>query len=377
MYSGARNTYNDTVGVKTDVEDIIPLLVDPFDIPLYMRFGTKPPAVQSFRHEWQEENLEASQDDMGAGDITNIATTVPATDGTKFKAGDLVQIAGTTANEKVRVVSVAGNNLTVNRGYAGTVGTAVTTVACNLAGGLKIIGQVASDGADPRAGSGLNATPKFNLHQTWQEMIEVTTQDEWQQNFGIDDKFGHEMDKLLKKLGIRRAYAMIKGARFEDPANKARLMGGLDFYITTNVGDAGGVDFDEDIANGRLRLIYRAGGRASLIAVSDTQKSKVSALISAAQRRYDRPGDSETAGVSVDAYISDFGRQDILMDRQVDADRAYFLTESLIRKVSGMPLTLENLAKTGSSRKAQVLGWDSFELKAEKQHAISTNLSTT
>lgn len=381
--TGQRNTYNDTVGVKTDIEDVLPLLVDPYDIPLYSRFPTKSPKVKTFRHEWQEESLLASQDDLGA-DIAAASTgTITATDGTKFKAGQLVALSNPIASpEKVRVVSVAANVLTVNRGYAGTTAAALTAAVCNAAGGLKIIGQVVADGADASGFITTDRTPKFNLHQTWQEYIELSTQDEWQEVFGIGDKFSHEVDKMLKWLGIRRAYAFIKGMRFEDPTQKARLMGGLDFYITTNVTDALGADIDEDVANAQLRKIYRAGNRATLIAVNDIQKSKVSQLISASMRQYPRPN-TETVGVVVDGYRSDYGVQEILMDRQIDFDRAYFLSERgndgspNISKVRGMPLTLDNLSKTGAARKSQILGWETTEVRAEKQHAISFNLSTT
>lgn len=374
IQTGTRTTYNDTVGVRTDIENALPLLVDPFDIPLYLRFGTKPPTVNSFKHEWQEEDLMPSQDDLNE-DLDGTETGVDVTDGTKFKAGYLIQLG--SSGEKMRVVSVSSNTLTVNRGYAGTTAAIVTKANCNAAGGIKIIGQVAGDGDDPKTFSTTDRTPKFNYHQTWQEAITISEQDEWQQVFGIGDKFSHEVDKWLKVLGVRRAYALINGSRYEDVTNKARLMGGLNFFITTNATDAGAVDFDEDVANAQLRLIYRAGGRADLIAVSDVQKSKVSALISAAQREFNRPTADETVGAAANFYQSDFGRQELLMDRQVDADRAYYLSTPLIKKVKGMPLTLENLSKTGSARKSQILGWESLEVKAEEHHAISTNLATT
>jgi hypothetical protein len=71
------------------------------------------------------------------------------------------------------------------------------------------------------------------------------------------------------------------------------------------------------------------------------------------------------------------------MDRQIDFDRAYYISERgndgspNVSKVRGMPLTLDNLSKTGAARKSQILGWETAEVRAEKQHAISFNLSTT
>jgi hypothetical protein len=154
-------------------------------------------------------------------------------------------------------------------------------------------------------------------------------------------------------------------------------MGGLTFFITTNANNEAALDVDEDVVRARLQQSYDNGGRINLIATGPTQKQKLSNLISVAMRTFPRPGASETIGVSADSFQSDFGIQEILMDRNILADEMFYLEWENVSRITGMPFTLENLAKTGTSRKAQIVGWFSLELKAETHFVYSFNLKTT
>jgi hypothetical protein len=218
----------------------------------------------------------------------------------------------------------------------------------------------------------------------------VTDLDQWTKVYGIGDKFAHEVEKKLKVMAIRSEKAILRGARFEDFTNKTRLMGGLTYFIATNANAEGGADIDEDLLRARMQQSYDNGGRINLAATGPIQKGKISALISAAQRWYPTPGNvgtpaglgsrstgGETVGIVADTFRSDFGDVELLMDRNILPDEAFYLQTDLISKISGMPFTLENLAKTGTSRKSQIVGWFSFELKAEKRHAYSSGLKTT
>jgi hypothetical protein len=306
--------------------------------------------------------------------FTQVAATITLAtgDGGKLKAGDLLYDRST--REVMRVASVAADVVTVARGYAGSI-SAASSGAADV---LDIIGQAVADGADAVDAPSTNRDPKFNLQQTFQEKVEVTDLDQWTRVFGVGDKFSHEVEKKLKVMAIRSEKAILRGQRFEDATNKTRLMGGLTYFIQTNQFDESVADIDEDLLRTRMQNSYDNGGRINLCAVGPIQKSKISALISAAQRWYPRPqNEVATVGVIADEFVSDFGHVELMMDRNILADEAFYLQTELISKVSGMPFTLENLAKTGTSRKAQIVGWFSFELKAEKRHAYSKNLKTT
>jgi hypothetical protein len=48
IVTGARSTFNDQIGLMLDIENTIPILVDPYDVPLYLRLPSKPPSVQAY-----------------------------------------------------------------------------------------------------------------------------------------------------------------------------------------------------------------------------------------------------------------------------------------------------------------------------------------
>lgn len=367
LQTGQRSTFNDTIGLKLDISDMVPVLVDPQDVPLTRTLNSKAPTVNAVKHEWLEETLVPSRDTLGAAIGDSTGTTFTATQPSFYKKGYVIQVD----SEQMRISATpAANPVTFSRGYAGT------TAGTHLnAADVLFVGYAVTDGADPEPFATTDRTTKFNLHSVTQEIIEVTDLDEWAQIYGVGDKFAHEVEKWLTTLSIRKEQQYIYGQRNEDTTNKTRSMGGLDFFITTNVTDAAAAPISETLINDELNDVYTAGGDISLLMVSPKQKRKITGLITASQRYFVRPGTSEAVGVSADEYLSDFGRQPILMNRWQDKNKVYFLMTKHISRVTGQPLTLENLEKSGTSRKSQIVGWDTLEVKAEKWHSILKNLA--
>lgn len=183
-------------------------------------------------------------------------------------------------------------------------------------------------------------------------------------------------EKWLKVLAIRAEKTLIAGQRNEDSTNNTRTMGGLDYFITTNVTDAGAAALTEAMINDEIQDCYDNGGQPNLLVFPPKQVRKFTGLAASTSTpvMYDPSGDM-TLGRAAKRYISDFGTHDVLVSRHVPADRIYVLDTSLMQVVTGQPFTLENLARTGTARKAQIVGWFSFELKAEKRHSIIKNLA--
>lgn len=367
---GARTTFNDTVGLIADISNDVPILVDPYDIPLYNRLQARGPSSEAYKHEWQEKNLQPTVV-AAAATLNGSATTLALSDASTLKAGDVLQQRAT--REKFRVTSIATNTITIERGYAGS------TVSAAGASGDKmdVIGQAVADGADAANARGNVFTPKFNFQQTYQEAVEVTYLDAWVKAYGRGDKYSMAVADQLKAMAIRAEKSFLYGSRYEDLTNKTRQMGGLTFYISTNANDESSADVDEDLIRARLQNSFDNGGRVSLIAAGPVQKQKLSNLISVAQRTFPRPGLGEVVGVSADSFQSDFGTQEIIMDRNILADDLFGLEWENIARITGMPFTQENLARTGTSTKGQIYGWFSLEVKAESHHFWSRGLKTT
>lgn len=147
-----------------DISNDIPLLTDPFDVPLYLRLPSKPPSQQAAKHEWQEEGLEPSIVALTAAlNDTQTVISLSAADTSALNPGDLIKVRST--GEILRVTSNASaTSVNVARGYAGTSGAAGASNTDAALGKCDIIGQAVPDGADPQGFITTNRVPLFNFN---------------------------------------------------------------------------------------------------------------------------------------------------------------------------------------------------------------------
>jgi hypothetical protein len=364
LQTGTRTTFNSTVGLKIDLSDAAPFIVDPDDVPLTTRLKKKGPTLNAVKHEWQEDSLIPTTDLLNGAIGDTTTTTFTVDNGDRFKPGYVVAVEG----EQVRVNAVNGNALTVTRGYAGSTAETLSDNAV-----MSIVGYAVTDGADPAQFSTTNRVLKYNYHQVFQEAVTVSMLEEWAENYGVGDKYSYEVMKQLKKLAIIKEKALFHGKRSEDTTNGTRTMGGLDYYITSVIDSSG--TFDITKINAMLKTLYNNGGSPKLIVLSPKQKLVLDYLITSSQLQYARPSTSEKLGQAVSQFQSSFGTLDILMDRWCPDSTMYILDTSTISIINGRPFTLETLAKTGTATKGEIVGFGSFEVKSESWSGKFTGLS--
>lgn len=131
----------DLVGVKESVVDAM-LLLNPHQIPLLSRIGFGDP-VYNTKHEWIEDELFSYESQLTA-EVDGEATTLPVADGSIFREGHVIRLG----EEMMKVRGVSGNNLTVDRGYAGT--SAATHAADARVEILFVEGVEGADARDAR-----------------------------------------------------------------------------------------------------------------------------------------------------------------------------------------------------------------------------------
>jgi hypothetical protein len=363
--TGARTTFNDTVGLKIDLSDMLPVITTPSDTPLFTRLPKKAPVQPAILHQWLEDTLPASTDALGAM-YTAAGGTIVVTDFTLFKKGYVLKIEA----ELMRVTTTpTTTTVTVSTAYAGT-----ANVNHANAVAIDIIGYAVTDGADPEQFATTNRTVASNYMQVFQEKIEVSDLDMWAGGYGIQDKYSYEVEKWLRVLAIRSEKGIIHGRANSDSTNNTRTFGGLLSFITTNATAVAGA-LTETNLNDSIQLAYAAGGVPTLIVASPKQRRKITGLIAATQKYYPRMGGSEAAGGSVTQYISDFGTLDVITDRHLPTDTIFILEEGNVAVIEGMPFTLENLGRTGTARKGQIVGWYTVEVKAQAHSAVMTGLT--
>jgi len=112
--------------IVDDLADVVSV-VSPQETPLLDLLGDPLYSATSTRHEWLEDDLLPNTDTINQPAINDVAlntTSITVDHGDRFRAGDLLQAAG--SREVLLVSAVATNTLTFFRGYGSTTKSQLT-----------------------------------------------------------------------------------------------------------------------------------------------------------------------------------------------------------------------------------------------------------
>lgn len=363
MATGTVSTYDLTVGVKLNVEDMI-WLTSPFDVPLLGTNGADGRTTLSSgtcfekKVEWLDETLLTPSSTLG-GSATTGDTFITVATGAQlqFMTSDIILID----SEYVRVTGygTTTDTLTVTRGYAGS------TAASHSSGAVvKGLGQANPEGADPQNPRSHDRNNRFNYTQIFGPFqVQVSGSENAVQKYGLSGtEFDHQVANRVKEGLIGLEQALIYGTQYEDTTNKWRTMGGLTYYITTNV-DTTTTTFSESALLTQLQACYDAGGAVDRMIVPSKQKRVISGINSTAIR-YSQ--DTNVRGQVVDYYDSDFGRVSTVLDRWLRVSDVILFSRDQAEVDTLRPFQFEMLAKTGDSIKGQVVGEKTLKFRRQQ-----------
>ncbi|MCC6464884.1 MAG: DUF5309 family protein [Planctomycetes bacterium] len=361
-----------------DVSDLVGL-ISPFDTPLLDALGSPRYAAKSTRHEWFEDRLNPnfSQVNNGAG-YSSGATSIVVDDGAVFRAGDLLQPQG--SDEVAQVTAVAGNTLTVTRGYGGSTAEALTDNQQ-----LTVIGRAALEGEDAPAPAFRSRLRRENYTQIFTEAVSISGSMDAVGLHAVEREFDYQVIQRLRELLRTLEQTVICGfkasANPQGGAAVRRTMGGLLQFISGSeavIADAAGAALDEPTLNAALRQCWEKGGRPNAIVCNGFQKRKISTFIQSS-RRYE----PETTALRnlVDVYESDFGVQRVVLSRWVPADKVLLLDLDKIQvlPLQGRSFFVKPLAESGDFKKAQIIGEYTLEVLngGDGGHGLLTNLASS
>jgi hypothetical protein len=294
--------------IAEDVSDIIGI-VSPYETPLLHHLGDPQRAATSTRHEWLEDALLPNTDLVSDASISNPATETSwdVANGGRFRTGDQIQIDG--SRDVMFVTGVAGNTLTVVRGYGGT-------SAENLVTGTKIriLGNAALEGDDRPATRFTNRTRKSNYTQIFTAAVEVSGTQLAVNQLGLADELDYQKQERLRELLRDLENCVINGvapaANPEGSAAIRRTFKGIIPFLASNVlvNGAGGFPAGEGTStnlltetqiNTALRQIWtQSAARIDTLVVNGFQKRRINSFITA-NRRYGSADDrfSDVVGV--------------------------------------------------------------------------------
>lgn len=363
-----------------DVSDIIGI-VSPFETPLLDHFGDPKRAAMSTVHEWIEDQLLANTDALNQTVFTpdpQTATDLTVDDGSKFRVGDLVRPG--TSSEVMLVTAVAGETLTVVRGYGATTGH---TLADDMA--LFILGNAALEGADADDARFTNRVRQQNYTQIFSATVEVSGSMQASRAYGVRDELDYQKQERLRELLRDLENCVINGVAAASDAQGSssvrRTMNGIVHSITSHqfVPGAGGIpdgdganldELNEAVLNAAMREIWdQSSGMIDTIVVGGLQKRKINGFASAA-RAYLPEDESFRDLVSV--YESDFGVARVVLSRWVAPDTVLLLDSTRIEAMplEGRSFGFRPLAATGDAVRGQVVGEYTLEMRNENAHGI-------
>ena len=374
MPLGTAATYDLTVGVKLDFEEFIYTLT-PVDVPLLGSYnGTDTPfgpqrsvfgeeTAMAKKVEWQDEELLTPRTTLAAT-LTTADTVITVASGARlrFATGDILRM-------DAEVVRISGygtttDTLLITRAFGGS--DAQHSNASQVVG----IGTAAAEGSDPSAHRFLDRTARYNMTEIFGPTeIKVSESEETIANkggkYGAASEFDHAVANRLKETAVAIEQAIIYGVRVEDTSNEWRAMGGLLYYITTNVDSTTTNAISYSAIRTQAQSSYNNGGMVDTLIVPPAQKVKLSDF-DATLVRLDQ---SDTRrGSVVGQILTDFGVANVLVDRWLRTTDMIGVDSQYISKVTLRPLTFEMLAKTGDSRHGMTVCEKSLKVRLESRH---------
>jgi len=239
--------------------------------------GAPRTAFEGYKMGWLDMRVDATSSTTTAAALA-AATTVSVADGSKFRAG--MTISPTGSDEVLLVTAVAGNDLTVTRGFGGT-------TAADIASGTEVtIDSVGREENSLAQNDGIFQPDTVeNFFQTMDTAVEFSRRALATIQFGNTNDLAFQVSERIRQLAIQMDRALVRGrkATASIGGETVTYTGGLRYYLdqagAINTDGAGALDLDK--INAINAEIVSRGGTANTIAVGIKQARVLSALVAA------------------------------------------------------------------------------------------------
>jgi hypothetical protein len=241
-------------------------------------FGAARTPFDGYKMSWLDMRVDATSS-ATTGAVLVGATTVPVVDGSKFRPG--MTLSPTGSEEVILVTAVSGNDLTVVRGFGGTVAAALTS------GQVLTIDTVGREENSLAQNDGIfQPDPVENFFQTMDAAVEFSRRALATLQVGGTNDIAFQLSERIRQLTIQMSRALVRGrkATATVAGQAVTYTGGLRYFLD----QAGAIKVDNsaavltlDAINALNAEIVSRGGMANTIAVGIKQARKLSALVSA------------------------------------------------------------------------------------------------
>lgn len=370
MATGMFGTYDLTAGTKISMEDMISLL-DPHDAPLYGKYdmdgrtAIRTGRATQRKEEWLDDSLLNPRTTASVASTTS-ETVLTVTNRLAFTTNDVLL---TPNNEYVFVdgYGTTANTLLITREFNSSTGATIASSA-DLVG----VGTALPEGSDPKDGRYVDRNARYNYTQIFGPYkIEVSATEQVIDKYGL---VGTEMDyqiaKHIMQFAVQMEQAILYGTRSISTSAENRTMGGLKYFLTTNVNTTT-TDLTESAFRSALQTTYSSGGRSTWAIVPPAQKSKISQF-STSIILLDRT--DRTRGQVVDIFESDFAAVSIMLDRWVRTQDLFIVDGDQMELLTLRELQFERLGKTGDAEKGFLVAEKTLKVHRQSHAYMFTAL---
>lgn len=136
--------------------------------------------------------------------------------------------------------------------------------------------------------------------------------------------------------------------------------------------------FTEAMLKTAMQSLWTNGGEAKMLMVGPVNKVRFSGFDGIALNRVDRPSPKQTFILgAADVYVSDFGNLDIVPNRFTNETFAHLIDPEYAKIGYLRPFQRNPLAKTGDSKRTQMLVEYTLVVGTEKAHGTIANITTS
>jgi hypothetical protein len=356
-----------------DVADKIYLL-QPDDAPLttFTRGIGGKEVADNPKFEWLEDDLKPGTVTVSGSVGTSTTLVITAGQDTRLRAGDI--LIAPSGESMLATTVTSATNIAVTRSMG-----AVTSDTLADGDQLVIAGNALAEGSDAVASVYTKKETLYNYVQIFKDTVTLTEVQDASKSYGGADRKYQQMKKAIEhKRGIEQAFLL--GDRFEETTGQAiRGTGGLNFFITSNVTNVGGVLTEADFED-FLRTLFRySPAMSSPKKLMLANPIMISGINFWAKNALQISQSEKSYGIRIATYRSGHGDLDIvrhwlLSDLTEWDDYSFFLDPANIkyRYLPGLDtkLHLDTGAKSISSFQDEYRTYCGLQVMQEKTHGI-------
>jgi hypothetical protein len=331
--------------------------------------------LSSTKLEWQDYSPRARSvtTATGAQDTTGDTTITCSEDVSALVfVGDELEVDGT--DEKLLVTAVSSTNLTVTRGYGGTVKATIPSGTT-----LHIISQAALEGEAYVDRGNYGATQRYNYTQIFKTGFEIsgtleaiqfaTSLEGRRTQLGVD--IMNHMTRMMQLAGSTVLRGVAPASTTQGSATVRRTMNGIQEMIREGssasegaiYSDISSSDFNSsdayDNLTGHVKNLYDLGADTDLIVVNSAIAQQLATNQKGGRQMYSE----DRANRVFRGINTNFGMHDLLIDSFMPND-AMLITKRGAAAIHWLrPFFIEPLAKVGDSQRWQIVS--EFTLKVQ------------